>query len=218
MIKTNANNTASNGIVYIIDDEVDVRDALKFLFETVHLTVETFATAEQFLKANLVKAKACVLVDVRLPGMSGLDLLEWLNAHEERIPIIMMTGSGDIATALTAMKAGAKDFILKPFNSQSLLESVNSYMNEDSELGHHSFADVESRYESLTSREHQILELIYDGKLNKQIASELSISVSTVEAHRAALMSKMQVKTTAQLIKQHFVMEAERGRASRLAH
>ncbi|KTD56474.1 response regulator transcription factor [Legionella shakespearei] len=215
MIKVNAHNNASNGIVYIIDDEAEVRDALKFLFETVHLTVETFSTAEQFLKANPVKVKACVLVDVRLPGMGGIDLLEWLNGHEDRIPIIMMTGFGDIATALTAMKAGAKDFIVKPFNPQSLLESVNRYLNDTSEFGNHSFADVDSRYDTLTPREHQILDLIYEGKLNKQIASELSISLSTVEAHRSALMGKMQVKTTAQLIKQHFVMEAERGRNSR---
>jgi two-component system, LuxR family, response regulator FixJ len=216
MIKTNANN-ADNGIVYIIDDEAEVRDALKLLFESVHLTVGVFSTAEQFLKANPVKVKACVLADVRLPGMSGIDLLEWLNAHEDRAPIIMMTGFGDIATALTAMKAGAKDFILKPFNPQSLVESVNKYLNESPELGSSCFADLDSRYDSLTQREHQILDLIYDGKLNKQIADELSISISTVEAHRAALMEKMQVKTPAQLIKIHFVMEAERARTFRVA-
>lgn len=217
MLKENIHIKLADQAIYIIDDNSEVRNALKFHFETVHLTVKTFASAEHFLKTYSVNHKGCLLIDVKLPGMSGIELLEWLNQHDNRIPVIIMTGSGDISMALTAMKAGAKDFVLKPFNEQSLIESVQKYLNASAGFNGQSFSELNERYGALTQREHQVLTLIYEGKLNKQIADELSISVSTVEVHRSTLMDKMQARTTAQLIKLHFFMELEKGRSSRLA-
>jgi two-component system response regulator FixJ len=190
-----------NQTVFIIDDEIDICHSLKWLFESVHLRVETYESANLFLEKFDNKKQGCIIMDVRLPGMSGLELLEQLKLQKTRIPVLIITGYGDIPMAVRAMKAGAVDFIMKPFNDQYLLESVQKYIQRTvntapPEKVHHLI-------NSLTEREHKISSLILDGKLNKEIAYELSISISTVEAHRANIMQKVKAKNLAQFIKMY---------------
>jgi two-component system response regulator FixJ len=190
--------------IFVIEDDVAISNALKWLFESVSLNVETYENATLFLEKYDHQKLGCIIIDVRLPGMSGLELLERLKAKEKRIPVIVITGYGDIQMAVRAMKAGAVEFILKPFNDQCILETVQHYLNLTCHL---TPVDViNNRINLLSSRERQISDLILDGKLNKQIAHELSISISTVEAHRAKIMKKMKVKNLAQFVKMY--MEA----------
>lgn len=191
--------TKSNQTVFIIDDEAEVRDALQCLFESIQLHVETYETAAQFLEKYTSNRAGCLITDVRLSGMSGLELLEHLNAQNSSLPVIIITGYGDIQMAVRAMKAKAKDFFLKPLHDQSLLETVQNCMNQSEDLN--SLELINERINSLSPRELNIIDLILDGKLTKEIAYELSVSISTVEAHRASIMQKMEVKNLAQLIK-----------------
>jgi two-component system response regulator FixJ len=189
----------NNHTIYIIDDEVNVCNALSWLFKSVQFNVETYENAQLFLAKYANDKQGCIIMDVRLPGMSGLELLEQLKAQKSHIPVIIITGYGDIQMAVRAMKAGAVDFILKPFNDQCLLETVQKCINKISNIN--SLEIIQERMKTLSDREQQIVALILDGKLNKQIAYDLSISISTVEAHRANIMHKMQAKNVAQLIK-----------------
>lgn len=189
----------NNHTIYIIDDEVNVCNALSWLFKSVQFNVETYENAQLFLNKYTNDKQGCIIMDVRLPGMSGLELLEQLKAQKSHIPVIIITGYGDIQMAVRAMKAGAVDFILKPFNDQCLLETVQKCINKISNIN--SLEIIQERMKTLSDREQQIVNLILDGKLNKQIAYDLSISISTVEAHRANIMHKMQAKNVAQLIK-----------------
>jgi len=188
-----------NQTVFIIDDEVDVCNSLKWLFESVKLNVEAYGSANLFLEQFDTKKQGCIIMDVRLPGMSGLELLEHLKLQKIRIPVLIITGYGDIHMAVRAMKAGAIDFILKPFNDQCLLETVQKCIKRT--VNYPSFDGVHDRINSLSERERKISSLILDGKLNKEIAYELSISISTVEAHRANIMQKVKAKNLAQFIK-----------------
>lgn len=187
--------------IFIIDDEIRVCDALKWLFESVQLHVETYENADLFLEHFNYEKQGCIIMDVRLPGMSGLELLEHLKLNKSRIPVIIITGHGDIQMAVRAMKAGALDFILKPFNDQCLLEIVQKCINQTSNTT--SLDIINNRINSLSDRELQISNLILEGKLNKEIAYELNISISTVEAHRANIMNKMEAKNIAQFIKMY---------------
>ncbi|MBI2785226.1 MAG: response regulator transcription factor [Legionella longbeachae] len=191
--------TENNKTIFIIDDELEVRNALRWLFESVHYKVETYETANAFHETYNYTQHGCIIIDVRLPGMSGLELLELLKLQKNHLPVIIITGYGDIQMAVRAMKAGAIDFILKPLNEQCLLEIVQKCFNHS--LNIYSIKLINDRINNLTEREHQIIKLILNGKLNKEIAYELSISISTVEAHRANIMRKMQAKNLAQLIK-----------------
>lgn len=184
--------------VYVIDDDPEVRRALRWLFESVFLPVETFESAYDFLKDYDVNRRGCLVVDVRLPGMSGLEFLEQLKIKKNKMPVIMITGHGDIPMAVKAMKNGAKDFISKPFNDQYLLDQIHKLMTMDEE--EHNKNNLE-QFKKLTKRENEVMQLVVEGKLNKQIAVELGISKSTVELHRSRVMRKMKVKTLAQLIK-----------------
>lgn len=184
--------------VYVIDDDPEVRRALRWLFESVFLPVETFESAYDFLKDYDVNRRGCLVVDVRLPGMSGLEFLEQLKIKKNKMPVIMITGHGDIPMAVKAMKNGAKDFISKPFNDQYLLDQIHKLMTMDEE--DHNKNNLE-QFNKLTKRENEVMQLVVEGKLNKQIAVELGISKSTVELHRSRVMRKMKVKTLAQLIK-----------------
>lgn len=188
-----------NQTLFIIEDDADVRDALRWLFESVQYRVETYQSASQFLERKEPHVPGCLIVDVRLPGMSGLELLEQLKLEKCRLPVIIITGHGDIQMAVRAMKAGAVDFILKPFNDQCLLEVVQKCMCQVKNC--QSVEEIDDRIKTLSEREQQILELIMEGKLNKEIAYDLSISISTVEAHRSSIMHKMHAKNLAQLIK-----------------
>lgn len=187
--------------VYIIDDEEQVCSSLRWLFESVQLIVETYENAHLFLEQYSSNMQGCIIIDVRLPGMSGLELLELLKSKKNRIPVIVITGYGDIQMAIRAMKAGALDFIQKPFNDQFLLETVQKSLHQAVNIT--SLDIINKRISTLSDRELQICNLILDGKLNKEIAYELSISISTVEAHRGNIMHKMQAKNLAQFIKMY---------------
>lgn len=188
--------------IFIIDDETSVCEALRYLFESIHLNVKTYKGAHLFLKEYNSNMQGCIIVDVRMPVMSGLELLEKLKALNNRLPVIIITGYADIPMAIRAMKLGAVDFVVKPFNDQFLLEAVQKYANQMIDTD-----DVEcinERINGLTQRERQLIDLISEGKLNKEIAYELNISISTVEAHRANIMRKMQAKNLAHLIKLYY--------------
>jgi len=191
----------NNQTVYIVDDEYEACKALQYLFESVHFKVETYKSATMFLENYNSNLRGCLIADVRLPEMSGLELLEQLKQQKSNLPIIIMTGHADIHMAVRAMKAGAKDFLLKPFNNQCLLELVQKCIIETS--SDNSYDEIKQRLNTLSQREHQITNLILEGKLNKEIAYELSISISTVEAHRASIMHKMKAKNLAQFIKMY---------------
>lgn len=185
--------------IFIIDDEPAVCDSLQWLFESIQFQVETYRTASSFQQNYDPKNAGLLITDVRLPDISGLELLEKLKQQKIFLPVIVITGYGDIPMAVRAMKLGAKDFLLKPFNEQVLLEKVQKHINQS--VNNESLHLLNKRINSLSKLELQIIKLIIDGKLNKQIAHELSISISTVEAHRSNIMNKVQAKNLAQLIK-----------------
>lgn len=191
----------NNQTVYIIDDEFEACKTAQYLFESVHYQVETYNNAHQFLDKYQPHAQSCLITDVRLPEMSGLELLEHLQQQRSNLPVIILTGYADIQMAVRAMKAGAKDFLLKPFNNQFLLELVQKCINDASH--ERSYEELRQRINSFSDREHQVTHLILDGKLNKEIAYELSLSISTIEAHRSSIMHKMQAKNLAQFVKMY---------------
>jgi two-component system response regulator FixJ len=189
---------AENYTIFVIDDDQEVCTALRWLYESVNFNVKTYNSGQAFLEHYDPSKQGCIIVDVRMPMMSGLELLEHIKMRKNQIPVIVITGYGDISMAVRAMKLGAVDFILKPINDQSLLETVQKCINHSSKVN---TVEVSERVKLLSKRELQIIDLILEGKLNKEIAYELSISISTVEAHRAHIMQKMQAKTIAHLIK-----------------
>lgn len=197
-----------NQRVFIIEDNLELSEALCWLFESVNLIVENYSTAVEFLTNYHQDKTGCLLTDVRMPGMSGIELIERLPFQENPLSIIVMTAYGDIPMAIRAMKAGATDFILKPCNEQNLLELVQKCLqrNANKKLD----CNFSEKYKRLTHRETQIIQLIIEGKLNKEIAFELSISQSTVEVHRANIMKKMETKNLAQLIKMFIKEELKR--------
>jgi FixJ family two-component response regulator len=204
-MKTNIDST-----VFIVDDDSEVRQGLKWLLETIKLKVEVYETAVAFLEAFNIDRKGCLVIDVRMPDMSGLELLEKLKLLKNRLPVIVITGHGDIPMAVRAIRAGAMDFLSKPFNDQQLLEQIQKVIANnicETKLGLQ--RDVTKNIALLTTREREIMNLIITGKLNKQIAHELDISISTVELHRSHLMRKMQVKTLAELVKDFVLFESE---------
>ena len=190
---------SDNLMVSIIDNDLNVCDALRCLFESVDFYVETYNSAHIFLDNLNYKNKGCLIIDVRMPIMDGLELLEQLNVRKNRLPVIMITGFGDMPMAIKAMKLGAIDFVLKPINPQYLLDVVQKCFEQTGISN--STDNVNQRMNSLSERERQVIDLILEGRLNKQISYDLSISISTVEAHRANIMRKMKAKNLAQLIK-----------------
>lgn len=189
----------SNATVFVIDDDAEVRNALKWLLESVRLNVACFESAVEFLKGYDPMAHGCIVTDVRMPLLSGLNLLGKLNEFNNRMPVIIITGHGDIPMAVKAMKMGAVDFISKPFNDQYLLEKIQLAIASNLTQSDEEFTTVS--FQDLSKREKEIMELIAQGMLNKQIATELSIAISTVEFHRSRLMKKIGAKNLAQLIK-----------------
>ena len=189
-------------IVFVVDDDVSIRQALTNLLRSVGFNVQTFGAAAEFFSSNRPEAPACLVLDVRLPGSSGLDLQRQLIEAKIRIPIIFITGHGDIQMSVRAMKAGAVEFLTKPFRDQELLDAVQQAIDRDRahRQERREIADVERRYSSLTARERQVLELVVQGMVNKQIGDELHISEPTVKLHRARLMQKMQAESLAGLI------------------
>jgi FixJ family two-component response regulator len=187
--------------IFVVDDDPEIRTSFRWLFESVNLSVETYDSAISFLDTYDPTRQGCLILDVRMPIMSGLELLDLLKLQKNCLPIFVITKHGDIEMAVRAMKAGAIDFLTKPINNQNFLDLVQKT------LYNHSFNNVEThnavgnRIHSLTEREHQVLGLVLEGKLNKEIAHFLKISISTVEAHRAKIMHKMQAKNATELVK-----------------
>jgi len=189
--------------VHIVDDDEAMRDSLKWLLESRGLKVELYPSAEAFLHVFDTSFCGCLVLDVRMPGMNGLDLHQELQACASTLPVIFITGHGDMPMAVSALKKGAADFIEKPFNDQDMLRLIESCMKQDraAAVKRAENAFVAQRLDSLTQREREVLVLIVDGKLNKQIADDLGISIKTVEAHRANIMEKLNANTVADLLK-----------------
>lgn len=193
----------SSSIVYIVDDDEAVRDSLRWLLEANGYQVVAFDSAEKFLESYNPNAVSVLIADVRMPGMSGLELQETLVARNATIPVVFITGHGDVPMAVSTMKKGAVDFLEKPFNEADLREiiarmleqAVNNASEQQARKNH------EELIGRLTAREQQVLERIVAGRLNKQIADDLNISIKTVEAHRANIMEKLEVTTVADLMK-----------------
>ena len=197
--------------VIVIDDDDDVRDSIQLLIESVGLNVETFSSAKDFLTDFNPKQTGCLIVDVRMPIISGLELQRKLNQQSIHPPIIIMSGHGDVPMAVRAMKEGAFEFLEKPFNPQSLLETVNQAILKDEEQRFSLKLKQQIRecYQSLTEKEKQVFKLICNGVLNKQIASQLNISQSTVEARRSKVMEKMQAENLSGLIRFYLELDLD---------
>ena len=199
----------SESIVFIVDDDQEVREALSLLMESVGLKTRVCDSAQAFLDIFDESLTGCLLLDGRLPGMSGLDLQAQLASEKIHPPIIILTGHGDVPMAVRAVQAGAIDFIEKPFNEQALLDSVHRAIERDAEQRGEASrrADIEQRIASLTPREKEVLKLVAAGKRNKIIADELSVSQSTVEAHRKRVMEKMEASSLSDLMRMVLLLE-----------
>ena len=190
-------------IVFVVDDDPSVRSSLKFLLSTVGLHVESFDSADAFLHKKPSDAPSCLVLDVRLPGLSGLDFQRELAAKKTPIPIIFLTGHGDIPMSVRAMKAGAVEFLTKPFRDQDLLDAVRIALERD-RARREQDKDVmilQRRFDSLTSREQEVISMVVSGMLNKQIADQLGTAESTVKVQRSRAMEKMQAESLADLIR-----------------
>ncbi len=189
--------------VFVVDDDEAVRDSLRWLLEANGFRVRAFASAEQFLADWRAEMTGCLVLDVRMPGMSGMELHDELLRRGAALPLIFITGHGDVPMAVASMKKGASDFLEKPFNDEQLCGMVRQALARARERHDAQLAgrQAQERLERLTSRERQVLDLIVAGRLNKQIADDLSISIKTVEAHRANIMEKLGARTMADLMK-----------------
>jgi FixJ family two-component response regulator len=204
--QTPAGNTAGGSVpvVYILDDDESMRSALSSLFRSIGLRVETFDSSQAFLAFPKCEAPSCLVLDVRLRGESGLAFQDELAKTGLRMPIVFMTGHGDIAMTVKAMKAGAVDFFAKPFREQDMLDAVSNALTRDGErlAAERSTASLRAAYESLTPREREVLEFVVTGMLNKQIASAMNLSEITVKIHRGQVMKKMGARSVAELVRQ----------------
>lgn len=195
--------TAGDPIVFVVDDDPSIRKSLDRLIKSAGFAVETFATAHEFLERHSHKRSSCLVLDVKLPGLNGLELQEKLLSQEHAMPIVFITGHGDIPMSVKAMKKGAIDFLTKPFDDKDLLDAVQQALQRDSNAwtARDERKDIQRRLESLTPREYEILTHVITGMLNKQIAFALNISEKTVKVHRGRVMEKMGVDSVAELVR-----------------
>ncbi len=190
-------------IVYVIDDDASLREALARLFRSVGLQVKAFASAAEFLRNKLADSPSCLVLDVRLPGLSGLDFQAELAKAKIDIPIVFMTGHGDIPMTVRAMKAGAIEFLPKPFRDQDMLDAVQTGLDRDRDRRKNAgdTARLRANFATLTAREQEIMGLVTAGLMNKQIAGQIGVSEITVKVHRGSVMRKMEAKSLADLVR-----------------
>jgi RNA polymerase sigma factor (sigma-70 family) len=190
-------------VVFVVDDDPSVRSSLKFLMSSVGLQVESFDSADALLQRKLPDAPSCLVLDVRLRGLSGLDFQRELAARNCHMPIIFITGHGDIPMSVRAMKAGAVEFLTKPFRDQDLLDAVRVALEKDRERRERKkeVSELKERFNSLTPREQKVISMVVAGMLNKQIADQLGTAENTVKVHRSRAMEKMHAQSVAELVK-----------------
>jgi FixJ family two-component response regulator len=195
--------SAEAPIVYVIDDDAVMREALSSLFRSIGLQVQLFSSAPELLRGNLAEKPSCLVLDIRLPGVSGLEFQAELAKAGIHIPIIFMTGHGDITMSVQAMKAGAVDFLEKPFRHQEMLDAVALAIERDRKRreGEKTLSELQARFESLTPREREVIGFVAAGMMNKQAAGEMGVTEITVKIHRGHLMRKMQARSLADLVR-----------------
>jgi FixJ family two-component response regulator len=195
--------TSERAVVHVVDDDASMRDALEGLFDSVGLTTQSYGAAGQFLAAPPVDKPGCIVIDIRLPDMNGLDFQVQLAQMGVRLPVVMMTGHGDIPMTVRAMKRGAVDFLSKPFHDQDMLDAVMAAIERDRQRRavDSGISQLQQRFATLSPREQQVMLLVTSGKMNKQVAGDLGISEITVKIHRGAAMRKMSSRSLAELVK-----------------
>ena len=195
--------TKDRAVVFVIDDDPSMQRSLDTLLRSVGLDVRLFSSAQEFMQTARPDAPACLVLDVRLPGMSGLAFQQELVESGVAIPVIFITGHGDVPMTVRAMKAGAAEFLTKPFDDQVLLDAIHAAIERDRARRRHTaaLAEVQGRYRTLTEREREVMQLVVAGRVNKQIAAELGLSLVTVKVHRGQVMRKMLARSVAELVR-----------------
>ena len=203
----------SRATVFVVDDDVSVREALASLIRSARYRVVTFASAREFLAHPTANTPCCLVLDVQLPGLSGLELQKKLAQINAEIPIVFITGHGDVPTSVQAMKLGAVEFLLKPFSDTDLLDALRQAVGRDRQTReqHARLAELHGRYERLTPREREVMQRVVSGMLNKQIAGELGTSEITIKVHRAQVMQKMQADSLPDLVRMSETLHTRTG-------
>ncbi len=199
-------------MVLVVDDDEAMRDSMRYLFESVNLSCKSFASAHDFLEFCDTRPFGCILLDIRMPGMSGMELLENLRAQGIQLPVIVITGHGDVPLAVRAMKQGAFDFLQKPFPAQALLDRVYAALEsiQKSQLKNQELDNLRNSFDALTAREREIMELVVAGSPSKAIGMKLGISSKTVDIHRASIMKKLDVRNIAELVQRRLALQDDK--------